>query len=95
MKALDPWLWKIWPKVRNLVQDRCRWKIGDVTTVRVWKDNWLSAAYLPKSIAREGVQNNELKVSDIRSKNREGWNNDLLEKFCEEDVGLVKGIPMS
>lgn len=59
-------------------------------------DNWLPATHLPKPGAKKEGQNLEMRVEDLRSMNREGWNNVLLKQlFSEEEEELVKRITVS
>lgn len=83
-------------EARSLIQEGSKWKIGDSSTVKVWEDNWHSAAHLPKPVARVSAQSTELRVRDLRSKDGAGWDNEMLESlFNAEEVSLIKEVPVS
>ena len=100
MEAVDSRLgsyaWKSILKGRDIIQRGAIWRIGSGENINMWQQHWLPRNYPPRqpTCPLESFENHT--VDSLIDPNTRKWNEELIDGlFVEEDVELIKKIPLS
>ena len=88
--------WKSILVGRDIIQRGSRWRIGNGEKINIWQHRWLPRKQLPllPICPIEDFENNI--VSCLIDQNTRQWHTNLVDGlFVEEDVELIKKIPLS
>ncbi|KAH1131095.1 hypothetical protein J1N35_002473 [Gossypium stocksii] len=79
-------LWKALSKIWSLLRDNLIWSLGDGSTVRCWKDNWIPGmGFLSFKIPSFSNLDLDCRVRDFVNIDR-SWNVDLFHIWVPKDV---------
>ncbi|KAL0361161.1 UNVERIFIED_CONTAM: putative mitochondrial protein [Sesamum radiatum] len=88
--------WRSYIGARELLLSGCRWKIGSGTSIRIWRDNWLSRSTGFTVTSPPRILDPDTRVSALIDANNGNWKTELvLQVFDEEEANLIVGIPLS
>ncbi|KAL0437516.1 UNVERIFIED_CONTAM: hypothetical protein Sradi_0459500 [Sesamum radiatum] len=76
----------------------CRWRIGDGSQVRIWKDALLArpSTFLPITPSNKNLLNLKGLVCELVEPNGGSWDEGLVQQvFIEEDANLILLIPLA
>ena len=91
------YVWRSIAASRPVLQKGIRWQIGDGKTTRIWKDNWIPRESCLRILTSPAAHwNIEATVETLLRMEPKQWNVRLLnECFSQEEVDLIRGIPLS
>lgn len=73
-----------------------RWRIGDGSQVRIWKDKWVPSTQSHKILALVNVLNADATVNEIINHDANWWNIPLIEDlFPPEAAQQICRIPIA
>ena len=88
------WGWKGIYEARKVIENGCRWRVGDGTSINIREDPWFPKPSTFKVQSRDNLQ--ATRVCDLIDPLLGGWKNDIITNgFSEEDVAIILGIPFS
>ena len=100
MEAVDSRLgsyaWKSIFRGRDIIQRGAIWRIGSGEKINMWQQHWLPRKHPPRqpTCPLESFENHT--VDSLIDPNTRKWNEELIDGlFVEEDVELIKKIPLS
>jgi hypothetical protein len=81
---------------KDLLKARLVWLVGNMCTVKIWEDRWLSnpSSFVVQSFVRR--LNREARVKDFRDEDS-GWRNVplVMEIFNKEEAEKICSMPIS
>uniref|UniRef100_A0A2N9G5C3 CCHC-type domain-containing protein n=1 Tax=Fagus sylvatica TaxID=28930 RepID=A0A2N9G5C3_FAGSY len=90
------YIWKSICDARQVLRDGLRWRVGNGTDIKIWKDAWLPTPTTFKVISPVNVSCSEASVDSLIDTNVMRWNLDKLKLlFLPRDVAIIKQIPLS
>ena len=73
-----------------------RWRVGDGSLIRVWRDKWLPQPYSFRPATTNLFLPDDFLVENLIDKEQCKWRTDLLEVlFMPRDVEQISQIPLS
>ncbi|XP_059638642.1 uncharacterized protein LOC132280905 [Cornus florida] len=89
------WGWRSIFAKKKILQRALLWRVGNGSSINIWKDNWLPDAFCPKvssSLSNHPFQ----KVEKLLVQNRTSWNSVLIRQFFNTRYfNLIHQIPLS
>ncbi|EPS69206.1 hypothetical protein M569_05560, partial [Genlisea aurea] len=88
--------WRSIHSCRDVLTGGLRWRIGDGSSIDVWKDPWIpdTFAFKPSSPAPLGMAN--MRVKELIISNQAEWNlSRLRQTFSSSDVHCILAIPLA
>jgi len=73
------YIWRSLWNARPLLKEGMRWRIGDGSQVRIWKDKWVPCTQSHKILAPVNVLNANATVNEIINRDANWWNIPLIE----------------
>lgn len=85
------WMWKGIMKSRKILREGTCFRIGDVTTIDIWRDPWVLGLPNNSPLVKEGVDSiNIRRVFELRDSSNIAWNVDLIHSiFTEESTEAI------
>lgn len=87
-KAKDSsFVWQGIMKARQFLKKGCCYKIGNGLGINPWKDPWVHTFDNRIPSLKESVDTRRWnRVVDLRKENGQGWNEDLIQEICNEEL---------
>lgn len=70
--------------VWEVIRIGARWRIGDMASVRIWKEKWLPPTSTHQVQSLVFVLKNAL-VPELLTKNKRAWNRSLVQEIFREN----------
>ncbi|XP_027082670.1 uncharacterized protein [Coffea arabica] len=94
IKAGDSWIWKSIMSAREVMERGIRKRVGDGTTVDIWKDRWIPGEGTGMVATPMPAGCNILKVHELIQNGK--WNRAMMETLLsEKDCRKIEEIPIS
>ncbi|KAK9997071.1 hypothetical protein SO802_021757 [Lithocarpus litseifolius] len=72
-----------------------RWRIGDGSSVKIFKDSWLPNAHFSRVLSPVSVLSEEATVDQLIDRDSRWWNSALVDAiFIPSEAQLIKSIPI-
>lgn len=85
----------IW-SAKSLLLEGMKWRVGNVESISVWSDSWLPGNSVLDVPTYLSSANKDMKVAELINTHLCCWKNDVLvENFLNQDIDLIKQIPLS
>ena len=93
---MGSYAWKSIIRGRDIIQRGARWRVGNGEKINIWQQRWLPRKH-PPCLSIYPIQDFENStVSCLIDQSTRQWRADLVDGlFNEEDVELVKSVPLS
>jgi hypothetical protein len=90
------YIWRSICEARHVLHDGLRWRVGNGTNIKIWKDAWLPSPSTFRLISPISDSNSEATVDSLIDENSRCWDVDSLKQmFLPRDVEIIKQIPLS
>lgn len=77
-----------------MLEKGTRWRIGNVLSIRIWKDAWLGGKGSGKVISPPSSLSPDSTVYELFDKEHGGWNQELIGRiFLPFDVLRILKVP--
>ena len=89
-------VWRsIW-SAQQILQQECRWRIGEGDNINLWIDSWLREAENFKLETSRPYSLATLKIEDLWIPNQKEWDVELLGQIVtERDANVIASIPLN
>jgi hypothetical protein len=87
--------WRIIWNAKKLLSKGLIWGVGDVMSIKLWKDCWIPLPSTFKVQSPERILNSDATVSVLIDKDLRWWNVSLIhEIFLQDEAALICSIPI-
>ena len=93
--SLGSYAWKSILKARKVILLGARWRIGDRSSVKIFKDCWLPGAHLSRVLSPIFILSEEATVDQLIGSDLRWWNTNLVDLiFIPSEMQLIQSIPV-
>ncbi|KAL8153365.1 LOW QUALITY PROTEIN: hypothetical protein V2J09_011125 [Rumex salicifolius] len=83
-------------EARSFLEKGLGWRVGDGTSIRVWRDRWIRENNSREPITKAPPAQSDMRVSKLIDQHTRSWKADLvIELFLPFEARRVKSIPLS
>ena len=87
--------WKSILKARKVIQLGARWRIGDGSLVKIFKDSWLPNVHSGRVLSLVSVLSKDATVDQLLDNESRWWNTNLVDTiFIPLEAQQIKSIPV-
>ena len=87
--------WKSILKARKVIQLGAQWRIGDGSSVKIFKDSWLPDVHSGRVLSPVSVLSEDATVDQLLDSESRWWNTNLVETiFIPSEAQQIKSIPV-